>query len=109
MRVTGQPDTENDWKTVNEVKRLLHKNDIHSTTIQLEHDEASLNSCDGADCPRHGHSHTKCCEDYRDAPPFTPHASYLDINQQPEDRHAHPEKDADIALKEIETLIEKRS
>ena len=32
------------------VKRLLHRNNIHLTTIQLEHDDASLDSCD-EECP----------------------------------------------------------
>ncbi|CAF1009120.1 unnamed protein product [Brachionus calyciflorus] len=50
VRLTGEKDEKRDWETVEQVKRLLHRNNIHLTTIQLEHDDASLDSCD-EDCP----------------------------------------------------------
>jgi zinc transporter 1 len=50
VRVTGHVNEIEDWKTINAVKKVLHDNKIHSTTIQLEHDDASLDSCEGAGC-----------------------------------------------------------
>ena len=105
--------SETDWKTVNEVKRLLHKNDIHSTTIQLEHDEASLNSCEGAECQVH-HVHSKnlkCCGDNLNNPPITPHASNVDLadgggGNSADDRRKSG-NDAEIALKDIDYINEK--
>ena len=62
MRLTGEIDEKKDWETVNEVKRLLHQNNIHSTTIQLEHDDASLDSCDEHCSPNRKEKkvHPKC-------------------------------------------------
>ena len=64
MRISGNADEKRDWEAVNAVKRVLHSNNIHSTTIQLEHDDASLDSCN-EHCPRHHNSHRKekCCSD----------------------------------------------
>lgn len=64
VRLAGESDERKDWETVNEVKRLLHQNNIHSTTIQLEHDDASLDSCDEHCSPNRKekccHAHPKC-------------------------------------------------
>lgn len=48
--ISGPKDEKRDWETVEKVKRLLHKKNIHFTTIQLEHDDASIDSCD-EECP----------------------------------------------------------
>ena len=45
---------------MHEIKRLLHKNDIHSTTVQLEYDsnynEHDYDFCEGKECHKR-----QCC------------------------------------------------
>jgi zinc transporter 1 len=58
IRVNGDADDEDNWRIVNSVKKILHTNNIHSTTIQLEDDTVSLDSCDISMCPKD----SKCCD-----------------------------------------------
>lgn len=59
VRVNSENDRFYDWSIVNSIKKVLHANNIHSTTIQLEHDCVSLDSCDVSSCP----SNCKCCDE----------------------------------------------
>jgi zinc transporter 1 len=56
---TQQMDNEKLAGLILDVKNLLHKNSIHSTTIQLEFDHNRMDSfdlCDSVECGK-----TKCC------------------------------------------------
>lgn len=41
------------------IERILHSNNIHATTIQIEDDAVSLDSCDVSTCQKN----CKCCEE----------------------------------------------
>lgn len=117
VRVAGEADEENDWKTVDQVKRLLHKKNIHSTTIQLEHDDASLDSCEGAGCkPKsinlskenniNNVEETKTNEDNKNksSEPHTPHASFEKL---PSNESNENNMETKLDPNEIKHLLEK--
>lgn len=43
-------DNDGKSKVVEKIKKILHKNNIHLTTIQLENDQVAIESCD-EECP----------------------------------------------------------
>ncbi|CAF0892241.1 unnamed protein product [Brachionus calyciflorus] len=50
VRLSDGKDWERNWQIAEKIKRLLHRNKIHLTTIQLENDDVSIESCD-EECP----------------------------------------------------------
>lgn len=59
LRVSRQ-DLSKENETIHEVKKLLHSNDIHATTLQLEYDgskcEINYNFCESSECRK-----KQCC------------------------------------------------